>query len=108
MSFTDLLIHTCTVKRPTTTSTDGYGNPVKTYANHLVDQVCRFSSAKGRNIMRDAKVIVADFMVTFPNIDITEADQIIYSGVTYRILFVDSPSDSTGIHHKTAYVETVR
>ena len=108
MSFSELLINTATIQRFTAGTADGYGNPVKTWANHLVNQPCRKVAAGGREIKVGAEVVVAEDAVFFENIDITEQDQAIIDGVTYEVILVLFRQDATGYHHKHCFLRTVR
>lgn len=100
MAFSDLLISTCTVKRYTSASQDSYGQPVKTWSDHMVDQKCRLSYPKGRQVQRDTEVIPVEAVLFLEDVDVTEYDKVMVDGTEYEILFVARLQDGSGNHHK--------
>jgi len=107
MSFADLLIHTCTIRRYTEGAVDAYGNPVKTWADYLVDQPCRLTSSSGREVTYDTQVVIADYRLFIAAVDITERDRVVISGKTYEVLLVEGYSDSA-MHHLQCWMRIVR
>jgi hypothetical protein len=107
MAFTSLLINTCTIKRWTDGGTDDYGNPVKTWADHLVDQACRISYPKGRQVQRGTEVVPVEAMLFLEDVDVTEHDKVIVDGTEYEILFVATLQDDSGDHHKELLLKRV-
>ena len=117
MSFTSLLIGTCTIERYTTGAADAYGTPAKTWADHLVDEPCRLmagsraigsAAGAGGEILVGAKLVVADYILFIEAVDITEQDRVVSGGVTYEILTVADRADGMASHHKEVYLKTVR
>ena len=108
MSYTTLLINSCTVRRYTTGAADSWGALEETWGNHLTDQDCRIAIPKGREIMVGAEVVVADYVLFTQDIDVTEQDRIVLDGVTYEILLVKPLQDSTTDHHLELYLRVVR
>ncbi len=108
MSFTSLLIETCTVQRYTEGAADNYGVPAKTWADHLTDQACRINATTGREVLVGAKVVVADYKMFIADIDITEQDRVVSGGVTYEVLLVSDRQNSTVDHHKECLMKAVR
>lgn len=108
MSFESLLINTCTIRRYTEGAVDTYGNPAKTWADHLVDEPCRLVSAKGREVESEAEVVVADYTLFVGDEDITEQDRVVIGSVTYEILLVERMQNDTSGHHKQLLLRTVR
>lgn len=108
MSYTSLLIHTCTVRRFTEGVPDGYGNPILTWADHLTDEPCRLTTSSGREIKVGAEIVVADYKLFIGNEDITEQDTVIISGITYEVLLVQGYSDETTAHHKQCWLRVSR
>jgi len=100
MSFSTLLISTCTIKRYTSASQDSYGQPVKTWADHLVNQKCRLSYPKGRQVQRNTEVIPVEAVLFMEDVDVTEHDKVVVDGTEYEILFVATLQDGSGDHHK--------
>ncbi len=100
MAFTDLLINICTIQRYPSDGGDDYGQPVKPWADHLVDQKCRLSYPKGRQVQRNIEVIPVEAVLFMENVDVMEYDRVIVDGVTYEILFVATLQDGSGSHHK--------
>jgi len=100
MTYSDLLISTCTVTRYAPGAIDAYGNPTKAWANHLVGQKCRISYPKGKQIQRGTEVVSVDAMLFMENVDVTVHDRVIVDTITYEILFVADPQDAVGNHHK--------
>ena len=108
MSFDSLLINTATIQRFTEGAQDGYGNPIKTWADRVPDVSCRLVASSGREVKVGAEVVIADNMVFFEDIDITEQDRIVIDGVTYEAILVLFRQDATTDHHKQVYVRVAR
>lgn len=107
MSYTSLLINTCTIRRFTEGAADSYGNPVKTWANHLVNQACRWSYPKNHEIKIGAEVVIFDRQLFLQDIDVTESDRVVLGADTYEILSVVDRQDGAGDHHKEAFLRRV-
>ncbi len=109
MSYTSLLIDTCTTQRYVLDGgTDAYGHPTGTWTNYLIDQACRLTTAKGREIKVGAELVIADYKLFVLDIDITEQHQVIVGGITYEILLVETYADDTTDHHKQAWLRVSR
>lgn len=108
MSFASLLIGTCTVQRNTPGVLDDYGYPAFGWGNHLVDEPCRLTSAKGREITVGAEVVIADYKLFIGDVDITEQDRVIMGAVTLEVLLVETFTDGISAHHKQCWLRTVR
>lgn len=114
MSYTSLLIETCTISRNTPGAAGNYGTPAPAWADYLTDQACRRVTAGGggskggREIYVGAEVVVADYTFFLQDIDVTEQDRIISGGVSYEVLMVDRKQGDAVTHHKEAHVRTVR
>ena len=113
MTYTSLLIETCTISRNTPGAAGNYGTPAPSWADHLTDEPCRRVIAgslgtSGREIHIGAEVVVADYQFFLEDIDVTEQDRIISGGVSYEVLMVDRKQGELATHHKEAFVRTVR
>ncbi len=117
MSYTSLLIDTCTIRRYTEGAADAYGIPVKTWADHLTDQPCRLTPGSrpigsafgaGREVVVGAEVVIADYTMFLEDVDVTERDEIVHSGMTYEVVMVIDRQDGTGGHHKEVGLKAVR
>ncbi len=108
MSYTSLLIDTCTVERYTEGAQNTYGHPAKTWATHLADEACRLVDNGGVEIQIGQEVVISDHTLFLDDVDITEQDRVIISSTTYQILLVKHPSDGFGKHHVEAMLRTVR
>lgn len=111
MSFATLLINTATIQRFTEAAADSYGTPVKTWATHPtypsgVD--CRLVVSDGREVKVGAEIVVANNLVFFEDIDVTEQDRVIIDTVTYEVILVLFRQDATGAHHKQCLLRVVR
>ena len=100
MAYADLLINTCTIKRYTSSSSDDYGNPVKNWSDYLVDQACRISYPRGRQIQRGTEVVPVEAVLFLDDVDVTEHDKVVVDSIEYEILFVATLQDGNGAHHK--------
>jgi len=110
MSYSTLLINTCTVKRHTVTGTDAYGQPVYNWADHLVDEPCRWSIPKNkenREIKIGAEVVIVDLQLFLGDVDITEQDRVVLDGETYEVISSVKRQDGTGEHHVEAFLKRV-
>ena len=108
MSYDSLLIHTCTTQRFTEGAADSYGNPILTWANELVAEPCRLTTAKGQEIKVGAELVVADYRLFIGDVDITEQDRVIISTLTYEVLLVEGYSDDSTSHHKQVWLRIAR
>lgn len=115
MSYDSLLINTCDILRFTAGTADAYGTPAKTWPPLHSNIPCRYISGKGREIKgkgREIKVgaeVVIIYDELFINdIDVTEQDRVVISGVIYEILSVVFRQDGVGGHHKQLYLEVVK
>lgn len=108
MSFTDLLISTCTIRRFAEGALDDYGAPAQTWSDYLVNQACRLSSGSGREVMIGAEVVVADYKLFLGDVDVTEQDRVIMDTVTYEVLLVINRQNGLIDHHKECLLRTVR
>ena len=111
MSFDSLLVHSCTTQRFTYPTHDPGGQPIKVWADNLVNQPCRFGPDTGREVMHESQVVVADYMVDIGDVDVTEEDRLIWNdtGEYYKILFIKHVADSTPLHHhKILQVQIIR
>jgi hypothetical protein len=108
MSYTDLLINTATIRRFTAGAQDAYGNPVKTWANHLVSQPCRYSEPKNNEIKVGAEVLIYDLDLFMNDVDITAQDRVVLNSVTYEILGVKDRQNGMAAHHKELAIRTVK
>ena len=109
MSYTSLLIQTCTTQRyPAGGATDAYGTPAKAWANYLVDEPCRLNANKGREIKVGAEIVVADYRLFVGDVDITEQHRVVIGGLTYEVLLVENYADGTADHHKQCWMRIAR
>ncbi len=108
MSYTSLLIDTCTVRRFTTGAVDDYGHPTKTWADHLTNQACRLMTTTGIEVKVGAEVVVANYELFLEDIDITEQDRVIVNSITYEVLLVSDRQDGIADHHKECLLRTIR
>ena len=108
MSYTSLLIDTCTVQRFTEGAADGYGVPARTWADNLTDQACRLVTMPGTELKIGAEIVIADYKLFVQDIDIIEQDRVVISGLTYEVLLVQDYSDQTVTHHKQVWLRISR
>ena len=110
MSFTTLLINTCATKRFTPGAADAYGNPVKAWADHLVNQPCRWSTPSNREVKVGTEVVIADLQLFLgADTDITEQDRVVLdTGATYEVLSAADRQNGSANHHVEVLMRTVR
>ncbi len=109
MSYTTLLIDTCTVQRYAGAGADDYGNPVLTWdLTYLENQACRLVAAPGTELKVGAEIVIADYKLFVQSIDITERDRVVINLLTYEILLVQDYDDGTGSHHKQCWLRISR
>ena len=99
MSYSTLLINECLVERWTDGGTDAYGNPTKTWADHLVDESCRLSYPKGRQLQTLTEVVPITEMLFMGDVDVTEHDRVTVDSTLYDILHVAHRQDGIDSHH---------
>jgi len=109
MSYTDLLINTCTIQRKTVSSTDAYGQPIYTWGDvaGMVDIPCRHVVGKGVEIKVGQEVRIVYDQLFLEDIAITASDRVVLDGETWEILEVRFRQDGTGGHHKEASIQRV-
>ena len=108
MSYTSLLIETCTIRRFTEGAAGNYGNPALTWADHLTNEPCRLVAEPGKELKIGAEIVVADYKLFVGDIDITEQDQVVLNSLTYEILLVQNYADSVTDHHKQCWLRISR
>lgn len=109
MTFAELLIDTCTVRRYRTGDADDYGKPAQEWYDLATDQPCRLMATTGREVLVGAEVVIADYKLFIEDTSsITEQDRIIVDGSTYEILSVMNRKDGIGVHHRELLMRTVR
>jgi len=116
MSYTTLLINTCSVLEDVETTVDAYGTltpadwqPIAA----LTDIDCRLSRIepsgdRGREIRVGAEVVIADHTLFMQDVAITEQHRVRIGSVDYRVLLVESFQDEDNVHHKQIWLSTVR
>ena len=108
MSYSCLLINTCTIERYAEGAADGYGKPDRTWADHLADEDCRLVAGSGREITIGAETVIAEYKLFLGNIDVTEQDRVVIGADTYEILLVTNHQDSEDSHHKELAMRLIR
>ncbi len=109
MSYTDLLINTCTIQTPTDGAQDAYGNPTITWANAYEDEPCRWSTPKHTEVKLGLEVVIADLQLFLGDVDVTEQDRIILPAGSFpippwpiylfEVISAYKRQDGTGDHH---------
>lgn len=108
MSYTLLLLNSCTTERFTEGAADDYGVPAKTWTNHLVEEPCRLVSGAGREVSVGASVVIAEYSLFLGDVDITEQDRVTVDSILYEVLLVTKRQDSVRGHHVECLLRTVR
>jgi hypothetical protein len=109
VSYTDLLISTCDIKRFTDGPPDPYGQPVKSWSTILSGTPCRLVATGGKEITQGIKIVIADYRLFLGNgIDITEQDRVTVDGKSYEVLLIDGMQDANGDHHTECDLFSVR
>ena len=108
MTYTSLLIDTCTTQRFTEGVADSYGVLAQTWADNLTDIACRLTTASGRELKIGAELVIADYKLFVGDVDIIEQDRIVTGGLTYEVLLVEDYKDSSTSHHKQVWLRISR
>ena len=108
MSYSNLLINTCTTERFTEGAADDYGMPSKVWDDHLVGEPCRLVTGAGREVQVGAQVVIAEYQLFLGDADITEQDRVTIDEVLYEVLLVTDRQDGVNSHHKECLLRTVR
>ena len=108
MSYTSLLIDTCTTQRYTEGAEDAYGAPVLTWADNLTDTACRLQATTGIELTIGAEVVVADYKLFLGDVNITEQDRVVKDSITYEVLLVSNRQDGITSHHKECLLRVSR
>ena len=117
MSYTSLMIDTCTVRRFTEGAADAYGVLDKTWADvgALTDIACRLMAGIGRGFMgagreirMGAEVVEADYTLYLGDVAVTEQDRVVIDTIEYQIVMVADRQNGTSSHHKECLLRAVR
>ena len=108
MTYTSLLIETCTVQRYTEGAEDAYGKPARTWADNLTDQACRLVAMPGTELKIGVEIVVADYKLFVQDIDITEQDRVVIDSLTYEVLLIQTYADGISDHHKQVWMRISR
>jgi len=114
LSFTSLLIDTCTILEDTGTVQDNYGTitPDWTPVTDLEDISCRLTTGSGREITIGAEVVIADYKLFLEDklgaVVVTEQNRVRIAGLDYEVLLVANRQDGVGSHHKQLWLRIVR
>ena len=108
MSFSSMLINTCTFERYTTGVQDGYGQPIQTWADLLVDEPCRLNTTKGIELKVGLLTVIIWDTLFVGDIPVTEQDRVTVNSILFDIMLVKTFEDSVGTHHKELYLKAHR
>ena len=111
MSFSSLLLSTCTIQSFTEGVVDDYNVPVKTWGTFLEDEPCRLVSSSGmgnREVKVGAEVVIADYTLFTADVGITEQMRVIVNSITYEVLSAMVASDGIATHHQECLLRTTR
>lgn len=116
MSYASLLINWASVWRNTPGPANDYGYPAPSWAvvAALSDIPCRIMSAKAKEILVGAEVVIADYKLFLGDVVLSEQDRVrVYWGSVdawyeYEILQVNDIQDGVDSHHKECYLRIVR
>jgi len=110
LSSADALSHEAAGATVTLLGVDSYGGPEYVWADSSTGVPCRLAPSGGREISLREQVVVADFVLELGgDADVTEEDEILLDGVTYKVLLVETFRNMFGAaHHKRAQLRLVR
>lgn len=107
MTYSSLLVNTCTTERYTSVNNDAYGQPIKLWVDYLIDEPCRISYPRGRQIQRETEIVPVEAVLFMDDVDVTEHDRVTVDTILYEILFVARLQDGTDNHHKELSLKRV-
>ena len=99
MSYLELLINTCTIRRWADSGTDAYGNPIKSWGD-IATKPCRLVAGAGKEIKVGAEVVLSNYHLFLEDADITERDRVVIGVGTYEVVLVSDRQNGAGMHHK--------
>ncbi len=108
MSYSSLLLSTCTIQSYTDGAIDEYGVPAKTWNTFLADEACRLVSVTNTEVKRGAEVVLAEYRLFTADVGITEQMRVIKDSITYEVLSAVVASDGIATHHQESLLRTVR
>lgn len=111
MSYTSLLINTCTVLADTGTVTGAYGviTPDWTVVAELDGIDCRLMAMGGREIVVGTEVVVANYKLFIENtVAITERNRVRVGANDYEVLMVENRQNGLSAHHKECLMRIAR
>lgn len=98
MSFTPLLIHSCSIQAKTL-STSGY-EKTASWQDVATEVACRKDSAPARIQDGDMRINYDDDMFFFnPDVQIERGNRIVFDGDHYDVIDVNKVYDSKALHH---------
>lgn len=99
MSFTNLLIHTCTIRSKTLNRT-GY-EKTEAWTDAATNVPCRHDSSNGVKIADGGMRVNTDDDLFFflPGVTIARGNQIVHDGVTFEVVKVNKLFDKSALHH---------
>ena len=122
-SFHNLLPHTCTIQKWTSTADDSWGQPVKTWADHATSKKCRLWGLESRRDYElinpvTGEAIRAEYQVFFPLDDdvwdstnkrpvLTEQYRLVFTApynLTLNIELVSERADRRKSHHLECFL----
>jgi len=109
MSFAGLLKDTMTIRRWATTSTDDYGQPVKTWSNQYTNVPCRYEQTKTAiEIQTEKELVITRDRIFTEQEGIRETDRVVVNGLTFEVLLVRDVSDGTERHHSELFLRRAK
>ena len=109
MSYTSLLIQTCTIQRYSEGDPDEYGNPALTWdLTYMENEPCRLVASSGRELKVGAELVIADYKLFLGDVDITEQDRVVIGSLTYEVLLVQDYADHQDSHHRQVWMRISR
>ena len=99
MTYLELLINTCTIRRWVDSGTDAYGSPIKSWGDIAI-KPCRLVAGAGKEIKVGTEVVVSNHRLFLEDVDITERDRVAIGTETYEVVLVSDRQNGTGVHHK--------
>ncbi len=116
MSFTGLLIHTCTLQPRTRSGTDATGAAVEVDGTPVTGVACRLQSLRGDEGLRDERVTATHRLfldASQPIDEIAQVQNVVdRAGNTLLVVgdvaYAEPLSDSNALHHHEVLVEEVK
>jgi len=108
MSFSSLLIHSALIERVSAGAKDSGNLDTETWATLASLVPCRVDSDGGKEVYREAQLVLSTHRIFMADRDVTEKDRITVNSQVFDVLVKESKLGAAGVHHLELVAREVR